>query len=123
MTSWSRDAWISAVLRATFQMRTSSTVPAKKPAAVPLLVSALPTAACWMLVDSGVKLPPRASVRSSVPSRYSRHVSEAVSYTAAAWCHTFWVTAVVPETGWFVPLAVSSKSATSTPVDASMPRK
>ncbi len=71
--------WICAVLRARFQMRTSSTLPWKKPEATPVLVSALPMAACSMLVDSGVKSPPRASVRSSVPSRYSRHVSVAVS--------------------------------------------
>ncbi len=61
-------------LRATFQMRASSTVPAKKPAAAPVLVSALPMAACWMLVDSGVKLPGSVSARSRMPSRYRRQV-------------------------------------------------
>ena len=37
------SAWIWAGVRATLQMRTSSTAPAKKPAAAPVVVSALPT--------------------------------------------------------------------------------
>jgi hypothetical protein len=62
---------ICAPVRATFQIRVSSISPAKKPAATApaaVEVIALPTAACWIDVDSGVKLP-TVSVRSSFPSR------------------------------------------------------
>jgi hypothetical protein len=62
-------SWICAPVRATFQMRTSSTTPWKKPAAVPFDVCAVPIAACWMLVASGVKSAPSGSTRSSRPSR------------------------------------------------------
>jgi hypothetical protein len=75
-------AWISAALRAMFQMRTSSMVPAKNPpvfAGAPVEFRDEPIAACWVLVASGVGLPVRTSVLSSVPSRYRRHVSVAVS--------------------------------------------
>ena len=44
MISVSLVAWIWASVRAEFQIRTSSTTPAKNPAAVPVVVNALPTA-------------------------------------------------------------------------------
>ena len=68
---------IWASLRATFQIRTSSITPAKKPpllAMAPVEVSEVPRAACWMLAICGWKALPRASVRSRSPSRYSRQV-------------------------------------------------
>ena len=51
---WSRSARICAPLRATFQMRASSSAPWKKPpvlATAPVEVSEVPSAACWMLAD------------------------------------------------------------------------
>jgi hypothetical protein len=115
--------WIWPPVRGVFHTRASSTTPWKKPAATPVLFMAVPMAACWMLVASGLKSPPSESERSSRPSRYRRQVSVDVSYTAAAWCQTLLVTAAVPVTGWLTPLALSSKSATSRPVAVSMPRK
>ena len=76
--------WIADWLRATFQTRASSIVPAKKPGLVPgrpVLRRAEPRAACWILVDSGVNGEPRVDVTSSAPSRYSRQVCP--SYVAA----------------------------------------
>src|SRR6266540_7499601 len=46
--------WICACVRATFQIRASSMIPWKKPAATPADVIAVPIAACWIDVDSGV---------------------------------------------------------------------
>ena len=60
--------WICVPVRGWFQIRTSSTVPWKKPAGTPVLVSALPIAAWWALAGAGVKAP-TASVRSRMPSR------------------------------------------------------
>ena len=62
-------ALIWAAVRTTFQTRASSTTPWKKPAATPPEVMAVPRAACWMLVASGVKAP-TARVWSRTPSRY-----------------------------------------------------
>src|SRR5215208_3193590 len=69
--------WISDWLRAIFQTRASSMVPAKKPGLVPgrpVLRRAEPRAACWILVDSGVNGELRLDMLSSTPSRYSRQV-------------------------------------------------
>ena len=65
-------------LRATFQMRTSSSAPLKKPAAAPVEVIAVPMPACWMLVISRREVAAGASVRSRLPSRYRLQVSVAV---------------------------------------------
>src|SRR5829696_8999617 len=46
-------AWISACERATFQMRVSSITPAKKPAAAPADVMAVPMPACCRLSQRG----------------------------------------------------------------------
>ena len=62
-------AWIADCARAMFQMRASSRVPAKNPAATPVEFSAEPKAACWMLSERGVGLPVTASVLSRTPSR------------------------------------------------------
>jgi hypothetical protein len=61
-------AWIWARLRALFQMRTSSTAPAKKPAASFVVRSALPTAVI-AFVSAFAGLPTEA-VASRTPSRY-----------------------------------------------------
>ena len=60
-------AAIWAAVRATFQMRTSSTTPAKKPSATPAVVRALPTVV-RLLVRALAGLP-TASVPSLAPSR------------------------------------------------------
>ena len=52
---WSSRHWrICWPVRATFQMRASSMRPRKKPAAVPLELSALPSAVRWMESDRGL---------------------------------------------------------------------
>ena len=68
VSSWSLLPRIWAPLRATFQMRASSRTPWKKPAATPVEVMAVPSAACWMLSERGTKLP-TTNVVSSTPSR------------------------------------------------------
>ena len=70
--STSLPARICAAVRATFQMRDSSSVPPKKPAATPVELSALPRAACWMLSDRGGR--PMVIAFSWMPFRYSRSV-------------------------------------------------
>ena len=51
--SVSLAAWIWACVRATFQIRASSSTPWKKPAGAPVEVMAVPSAACWMLSERG----------------------------------------------------------------------
>jgi hypothetical protein len=119
--------WICACVRATFQIRDSSMIPAKCPATELSDRIAVPSAACWMLSDRGgigvVVL--TASEPSAAPSRYSLSVRP--SYVTAAWCQTFWVTTVLPVSGWLIPgrgpVAPSSKSATSRPLVPWIPRK
>ena len=48
-----RAARISAAVRATFQMRTSSSTPSKKPPVAPVVSSAVPSAAGWVLPVPG----------------------------------------------------------------------
>ena len=66
-------AWICAVLRAMFHTRGSSRMPWNAPLAVPVDVNAAARPACWMLSKRGVNAP-TASVVSSTPLRYRRHV-------------------------------------------------
>jgi hypothetical protein len=56
-----RVAAIWLPVRATFQIRASSMTPLKAPSGSPVESMAVPSAACWMLSDRGVK-PPTASV-------------------------------------------------------------
>ena len=65
---------IAGCVRAKFQTRASSRTPAKMPAAAPVDVSALPSAACWMLSKRGVGLPLKVRAVSRLPSRYRRQV-------------------------------------------------
>ena len=49
--------WISAALRATFQIRGSSRAPRNAPLPLPAEFTVEASAACWMLSKRGVKLP------------------------------------------------------------------
>ena len=62
-------AWISDRLRATFQIRTSSTTPWKKPAATPVEVIAVPTAGVLDAGRLGHERARQRSVWSRAPSR------------------------------------------------------
>ncbi len=63
--------WICACVRATFQMRDSSMIPAKNPAAVPFVFIAVPSAAhCRLSARGGIGVVVlTTSVPSSTPSR------------------------------------------------------
>ena len=65
-------------------MRTSSSDPAKKPAAVPVELSAVPIAACAMLSDRAGPL--AKAVASSTPFKYN--CTAEPLYVTAAWYHT-----------------------------------
>ena len=88
-------------VRATFQMRGSSSLPAKNPDGTPVELSAVASAACWMLsFRTGW---PTKSSASSTPFRYRRHVpvpcAVVPSYVAAAWYQMpSWI-CVVPTIG------------------------
>ena len=64
---------MSTALRATFQIRTSSSAPRNAPAPLPVEFMAVASAACWMLLNWGVKSP-TASCVSRTPFKYRRHV-------------------------------------------------
>ena len=66
-------AWIADCVRATFQMRASSRLPAKNPGlfvpGTPAEVRADANAACWMLSKRGVVFPVATAEASRLPSR------------------------------------------------------
>ncbi len=115
------DPWICAWVLATFQIRTSSTRPAKKPASAPVESDAVPIAGAWIESERGVWVV-AVQVPLSTPSRYRQNCEPL--YVAAAWCQTFCDTAPAPLTGLLLLVARwSSKSASISPLEASIPRK
>ncbi len=69
VSCWLMPSWISDAERARFQIRASSSTPAKWPAATPVELRAMPRPASWMLSDRGGLATASVSVPSSLPSR------------------------------------------------------
>ena len=107
--------------RATFQMRASSSSPWKKPAAVPVELSAVARAACWMQVDSRREVArPPASCRACRRDRAARSCRRRSRPRDARRC---WSTASCPRPGGCRRWRCPRSRPTSTPSLASMPRK